>query len=236
MLCKRVIAAVLICNGNVVQTRQFKATNIVGKVETAVKFSAAWDADDIMLIDIGKTPWPGMLKTVEAVTQNVFVPVMVGGHINRMQQVRDVFNAGGDKVLVRTAAWMVPEFVRDVAIKCGSQAIAVCIDHDGRNVHPAPHLIAAHYAGDIVVNSTRNDGMKSGFDLEVLRIMAKTSHPIIAMGGCGKPEHAVEAFRAGADAVAIGNLLHYKEHAIVEIKRAAKAAGFPIRDSHFVVG
>ena len=238
MLCKRVIAAVLIADGNVVQTRQFKVTNVVGKVETAVKFFAAWDADEIMLIDISREPWPDMLKTVEAVTRDVFVPVTVGGHIRTMQQVRDVFNAGGDKVLIRRAACEKPELIENIYLKCGAQALCVCLDHANFTWVHAPIRIKVNWVGEYVLNDQSRDGTKTGFNIPVINSMATTRAidvPIIAMGGCGKPEHAVEAIQAGADAVAIGNMLHYSEHAVVKAKRAIKAAGFSVRESNLAV-
>ena len=228
MLKVRVIAVVLINEGNVVQTRQFKITNIVGNVKTAVKFFAKWDADEIVLIDISKQPWPGMLKCIEDVVDNVYVPVTVGGHINSIDKIRDIMLAGGDKVLVRRYATEHSTFLMSVAEKLGTQAVIFGMDINAGNADGRGLL----GAGEILLNSVQRDGTKLGYNLEAIEAVSQALKvPVIAMGGAGKPEHFAEAVKAGASAVAAGNFFHYMEHATVKAKQALKAAGYPVREA-----
>lgn len=249
MLKVRVIAVVLIHEGNVVQTRQFKVTNVVGNVKTAVKFFATWDADEIVLIDISPKPWEGMLKCVELVVDNVMVPVTVGGHVKSHDQIRDILLAGGDKVLIRTEAWRRPEFIKELSEKHGSQMIVAGYDwlDPARLPYPAnisvaernevdPQDLQINGAGEILLNCVGKDGTKEGFDLNAVKTVSwSVGIPVIAMGGCGEPIHALEAVKAGASAVAVGNALHYREHAVVKIKKCLAKHGVPIRDSKFAV-
>lgn len=228
MLKVRVIAVVLINEGNVVQTRQFKVTNIVGNVATAVKFFAAWDADEIILVDVSLHPWDGMLKCIETVADNVYVPITVGGHVRSHEQIRDIMMAGGDKILVRKYATEHPAFLMECAEKYGSQAVIFGMDINAGNVDGRGVL----GAGEILLNSVQRDGTKLGYNLEAIAAISEAFKvPVIAMGGCGEPIHALEAVKAGASAVAIGNILHYREHAVQKIKRVMINAGIPVRES-----
>lgn len=228
MLNARVIAVVLINEGNVVQTRQFKITNIVGNVKTAVKFFSQWDADEIVLIDISKTPWEGMLSCVETVTDNVFVPVTVGGHIRSHERIRDLMLAGADKVLVRNYAHEHPGFCMEVAERLGSQAIMFGMDINSGNADGRGML----GAGEILLNDRQRDGTKLGYNLTAIQDISEVvKTPLIAMGGAGKPEHLAEAIKAGASAAAAGNLFHYQEHATVLAKKAMREAGIRVRDA-----
>lgn len=230
MLKVRVIAVVLINEGNVVQTRQFKITNIVGNVKTAVKFFSQWDADEIVLIDISKEPWEGMLHCVETVTDNVLIPVTVGGHIRSMDQMQDLFRAGADKFLVRKHAQENPTFLMACAEKMGTQALVYGMDINAGNADGRGLL----GAGEILLNSVQRDGTKLGYNLEAIEAVSQALKiPVIAMGGAGKPEHFPEAVKAGASAVAAGNIFHYMEHATVKAKQALKAAGYPVREANF---
>lgn len=229
----RLIAAVLIYEGKVVQTRRFKVTNIVGDVRTAVKFFAAWDVDELMLIDISPKPWPGMLSCVAQATENVFIPVTVGGHITSLDQIRELQIHGADRILVRKALWEHPRFITDIAMKHGSQCVVA--GFDGLDVE-TPQLYERLGAGEILLNSTRLDGTKEGFDLETIsRVSAAVGVPVIAMGGAGKPEHFAEAVKAGASAAAAGNIFHYMEHATVKAKEAMREAGLPVRRASLAV-
>ncbi len=232
----RLIAAVLIDRGNVVQTREFRITNIVGNVDTAVKFFASWDVDEIALIDISREPWDGMLKTVERVVDNVFLPVSVGGKIRTLDRIRDIMLAGGDKIIVRDYARERPAFVTEVAEKYGSQAICVGIDvgADHRSAAQWANKMQRIGAGEILLNSTVRDGTKQGFDLVAIETVSQcVSVPVIALGGAGKVEHFAEAVEAGASAVAAGNLLHYSEHSTIRAKQAMIKAGIKVRESFF---
>jgi cyclase len=245
----RLIAAVLISEGKVVQTRHFKITNVVGDVKTAVKFFAAWDVDELILIDISPQPWSGMKDCVADVMKRIFIPVTVGGHISNLEQIRDLTLCGADRVLIRSAAWKRPEFITEVAERYGSQFVVaghdwIALDGLDRselyrarewNIQFAQKLESLG-AGEILLNVMARDGTKNGYDLKAI---SETSNavrvPVVAMGGAGKAEHFAEAIKAGADAVAAGNLFHYSEHATVKAKEAMIQAGLPVRKATFAV-
>lgn len=242
----RLIAAVLVSEGKVVQTKHFKITNIVGDVKTAVKFFAKWDVDEILMIDISRQPWPGMRACLEEAAKNVFIPITVGGHIASIETIAGLLRSGADRVLVRRHLWEHPEFASDVAAKFGSQVLVAgvdWVDQDAANNGDERHWLKTEQvrfaqrleelgAGEILFNSQAKDGTKEGFDIHgIAQVASNVKIPVVAMGGAGEPWHFVKALQVGADAVAAGNLFHYSEHATVKAKKAMKAAGWPVRDA-----
>lgn len=242
----RVIAVVLVQNGNVVQTKNFRVTNIVGNAKTAVKFFAAWDADEIVLIDISPQPWEGFLSILEEAASNIFIPLTVGGHISTHEQIRELQLRGADKVLIRRACWRSRDFVKEVIQRHGAQMVVAGLDWiepeqatRGDELHwiyAQPSYLQDLGVGEILLNHKGRDGTKEGFDLNAIKLVSRGVRiPVIAMGGAGKPEHFVEAVKAGADAVAAGNLFHYMEHATVKAKQAMKNAGITVREARLAV-
>lgn len=216
---RRLIAAILVDRGNVVQTRQFKTTNIVGNVKTAARFFNKWDVDEILMLNISRYD---MTEDVKAVAREIFLPLTVGGGVKSLDDMDRLFKVGADKIAIGQHATY--EFIHEAAERYGSQAVTQIINEEGEPVYVD--------TGEVLYNCRVRDGMKNGFDLEGIRRMADAlTIPLIAMGGAGMTRHFVEAAEAGADAVAAGNLFHYAEHATVLAKRAMKAAGIQVRDA-----
>lgn len=253
----RLIASLLINNGNVVQTRQFKRTNMVGSAFTAVDFFNSWSVDEIMVLEISYSESfaERFLDIVWNLSRRCFVPLTVGGKISCIDQVWAFTRAGADKVVINSAAVRNPALLDEVVSRFGSQCLVVSVDarrnqemesgyevviDNGRlpaGVDVLRHVssCANRGAGELVVNSLENDGDRRGYDLDLVRMV--TEHvdiPVIAFGGVGKWDHLVEGIVEGhAQAVAAGNIFHYTEHSTKKAKEHMIAAGLPMRHPHF---
>jgi imidazole glycerol-phosphate synthase subunit HisF len=257
MLKHRLIATLLVDCGNIVQTRHFKRTNMVGSAFTAVDFFNGWTVDEIIVLDISPdTSWtPRMLEIVTELSRRCFVPLSVGGKIRDVDTAARYLRIGADKVVINTAAIERPSLITEIAERYGRQCVIVSID--GRPDAEAPSGYAVTIdngrrdtkqdvvgwareaqdrgAGELMINSTTHDGNKQGYDLNLIKkVSAAVSIPVIAMGGAGQLSHFVDGIvSGGADAVAAGNLFHYFEHSTKKAKEAMAAAGLPVRGIGF---
>jgi cyclase len=253
----RLIATLLVDAGNIVQTRLFKRTNMVGSAFTAVDFFNGWTVDEIIVLDISPDTsfLPRMLEIVTELSRRCFVPLSVGGKICDVDMAARYLRIGADKVVVNTAAVERPALIADIARRFGRQCVIVSIDgrpngavesgyvvtvdnarrDTGHDVVAWARQVEQLGAGELMVNSTTHDGNKQGYDLDLIRkIGAAVSVPVIAMGGVGQLSHFVDGIViGGADAVAAGNIFHYFEHSTKKAKEAMAAAGLPVRSIGF---
>ncbi|MBY0431836.1 MAG: imidazole glycerol phosphate synthase cyclase subunit [Rhodospirillales bacterium] len=249
----RLIATLLVYKGDVVQTRRFKRTNMVGSAFAAVEFFNAWAVDEIMVLEISDDDRfrDHFLEIVEELSRRCFVPLTVGGKIADLERVRAYTRAGADKVVINSGALRVPGLLEEVAAGYGSQALVVSIDARPDAAMPSGYRVmigngreetefdaidwarrvVARGAGELMVNSTEHDGNKRGYDLELTRrVAAAVDVPVIAMGGVGDWQHMVDGIvEAGADAVAAGNIFHYTEHSTKKAKEYLIAKGLDVR-------
>lgn len=253
----RLIATLLIDSGNVVQTRFFKRTNMVGSAFTAVDFFNGWTVDEIIALEISNDlSWlERMQEIVAELSRRCFVPLSVGGKIRDKELAARYLRIGADKVVLNTGAVERPELITEIAERYGQQCVVVSIDarpdpelpsgyrvvvNNARNdtgfdaVEWASRAIACG-AGELMVNSTTHDGNKQGYDLGLIKkITTRSSVPVIAMGGAGKLSDFVDGIvQGGADAAAAGNIFHYTEHSTKKAKEAMAAAGLPVRSIGF---
>jgi cyclase len=189
-----------------------------------------------------------MARTVAAVTEQIFVPLAVGGGIRSVDDAAAVFDAGADKVAINTAAVDDPDLISRIAARYGSQAVVVAIDakrsEHGFDVYTRSGRLrtdrdavewareaAARGAGELLATSIDRDGTKSGFDTGLTAALSDTvSIPVIASGGAGTPGHFVEVFTAGrADAALAASIFHFEEHGIASLKRFLSSHGVPVR-------
>ena len=182
----------------------------------------------------------------------VFIPLTVGGGVRELQDIRNLLNAGADKVAINSAAIHHPEFVAEAAQKFGSQCIVVAIDakqvrhgddprweiftHGGRkptgiNAIEWAKKMTAYGAGEILLTSMDRDGTKNGFDLDLTsRISDSVPVPVIASGGVGELQHLVDGIIEGkADAVLAASIFHFGEHTVPEAKQYMAERGIDIR-------
>ena len=181
--------------------------------------------------------------------EQVFIPLTVGGGVRQVEDVRNLLNAGADKVSINTSAVMNPQLVADASARYGSQCIVVAIDakqvapgkwevftHGGRK---ATGLDAIEWAikmqtlgaGEILLTSMDRDGSKIGFDLALTRAVSNALEiPVIASGGVGNLQHLVDGVKqGGADAVLAASIFHYGEYTVQQAKQYMAEQGIEVR-------
>jgi cyclase len=254
MLKKRLIAVLILREARVVQSVQFKHTNVIHwKPLTAVDFFNRWAVDEIILIDVtrDKSTRQRFLDVLLGVSKKCFVPLTVGGWVNSLEEVLNLLKLGADKVIINTEAVQRPDLIPECARTVGSQCVVVSIDvkeHGGsryevyidRGREPtglSPFEWARKAqemgAGEIFLNSIDRDGFRQGYDLALVKgVVDSVSIPVIAMGGVFTWDHLVDGVKiGGADAVAAANIFHYTEHATKKAKEYMRQAGIDVRES-----
>ncbi|MFK4754494.1 MULTISPECIES: imidazole glycerol phosphate synthase subunit HisF [Oceanospirillaceae] len=250
-LAKRIIPCLDVDKGRVVKGVNFVGIRDAGDpVEIAKRYNDQ-GADEITFLDITASH-EGRETTVhmvEAIAEQVFIPLTVGGGIRELDDIRRMLNAGADKVSINSAAVYNPEFVRQASQKFGAQCIVVAIDakqvgdnhweiftHGGRkptgiNAVEWAVKMAEYGAGEILLTSMDRDGVKSGFDLGVTRAISDAVNiPVIASGGVGNLDHLVEGVKQGkADAVLAASIFHFGEYTVQQAKQHMAAAGIEMR-------
>lgn len=249
-LAKRIIPCLDVDRGRVVKGVRFAGLVDAGDpVEVARRYDAQ-GADELAFLDItaSSDQRNTMVDVVEAVAEQVFIPLTVGGGIRGLEDIRRLLLAGADKVSINTAAVQRQEFVAEAAREFGCQCIVVAIDakrtdpgwevytHGGRHgtgldaVHWARRM-SDYGAGEILLTSMDRDGTRSGFDLELTRaVSAAVPVPVIASGGVGSLEDLVDGIRIGhADAVLAASIFHFGEHTVLEAKQRLAQHGIEVR-------
>ena len=251
MLAKRIIPCLDVRDGKVV-----KGVNFVGikEVGDPVECAAEYDrqgADEIVFLDItASNEGRGtMLDVVRRTAQKVFVPLTVGVGIRTIEDFRDTLRAGADKVSVNSAAVKNPQLIKEAADIFGCQCVVVAIDakkcEDGHytvvinggridmGIDAVEWAKEAEElgAGEILLTSMDTDGVKGGFDLDMLNaVCSVVKIPVIASGGCGKLEHFTEVFeKTNASAALAASLFHYKELTVGQVKRELARHDIPVR-------
>lgn len=253
MLKNRVIPCLDVNEGRVVKGVNFVDLIDAGDPVEQAKIYDKQGADELCFLDITATSdnRGTILDVVNKVAESVFMPLTVGGGVRELQDIRNLLEAGADKIAINSAAVKNPEFVEEATYKCGNQCIVVAIDakrksngsngwevftHGGRKPTGIDAVewakkMAAYGAGEILLTSMDRDGTKSGFDIELTRTVSNSvSIPVIASGGVGTLDHMVEGIRdGGASAVLAASIFHFGEYTIQETKQAMHDAGLPVR-------
>jgi len=250
MLAKRIIPCLDVDAGRVVKGVKFLGLRDAGD---PVEIARAYDlegADELCFLDITASHENRaiILEVVARTADEIFMPLTVGGGIQKLEDIRKLLKAGADKVSINTGAVARPEFVREAAETFGTQCIVVAIDakrvggrwevftHGGRKPTGADALewaekMAEYGAGEILLTSMDRDGTKAGYDLELTRaVSSRLSIPVIASGGAGNLEHIYEALADGqASAALVASIFHYREYTIRECKQYLHQRGIPVR-------
>ena len=254
-LAKRIIPCLDVDGGRVVKGVKFVDIRDAGDpVEIARRYDQE-GADEITFLDITASHHDRdtTIHMVEAVAEQVFIPLTVGGGIRTVENIRTLLCAGADKVGINTAAVTNPEFVREASDTVGNQCIVVAIDakrvsaldapprwdiftHGGRKDTGIDALewaqkMEAYGAGEILLTSMDRDGTREGFDLELTRAMSDAiGIPVIASGGVGNLQHLVDGVTEGrADAVLAASIFHFQEYTIGEAKQYMQQNGIEVR-------
>lgn len=254
MLAKRIIPCLDVRDGKVVKGINFVGIKEVGDpVECAAEYDRQ-GADEIVFLDItASNEGRGtMLDVVRRTAQKVFVPLTVGGGIRTIEDFRDTLRAGADKVSVNSAAVKNPQLIKEAADIFGCQCVVVAIDakkcEDGHytvvinggridmGIDAVEWAKKAEElgAGEILLTSMDTDGVKGGFDLDMLNaVCSVVKIPVIASGGCGKLEHFTEVFeKTNASAALAASLFHYKELTVGEVKKELARHDIPVRATY----
>lgn len=251
MLAKRIIPCLDVDNGRVVKGVKFLDIKDAGDpVEVAQRYNEQ-GADEITFLDITATHHgrDTTYHTVERMAETVFVPLTVGGGVRKIEDIRNLLNAGADKVSINSAAIYNPEFVAEASSRFGAQCIVVAIDakkvadnrweiftHGGRNATGIDAIewavkMADFGAGELLITSMDSDGTKNGYDLALMRaINDKVNIPTIASGGVGNLQHLADGvLKGGADAVLAASIFHFGEYSIPEAKQFMAEQGIAMR-------
>ncbi|MGD9897118.1 MAG: imidazole glycerol phosphate synthase subunit HisF [Candidatus Methylacidiphilaceae bacterium] len=256
MLAKRIIPCLDVHAGRVTRGQQFGRAEEGGlrDVGDPVGLAARYNeegADELVFYDITASAEgrKTLLDVLRAVSDRCFVPLTAGGGVRTIDDIREMLLAGADKVSVNTAALADPGLIRAAAERFGSQCIVLSVDvrrtgsgswrvfsHGGRRTTEWEVLDWARQgvelgAGEVVCNSIDCDGMKSGYDASLIRLLADALPvPVVASGGAGKIEDFSEVFLSGhADAALAAGIFHSAEVSLPVLKEHLRALGIPIR-------
>ncbi len=251
MLSKRIIPCLDINNGRVVKGVNFVDLVDAGDPVEQARTYEAQGADELTFLDITASHErrETVVDLVGRVGKQVFMPMTVGGGIRTAADVRNMLNAGADKVSINTAALLNPGVIDEASAFYGCQCIVVAIDarrndsggwtvytHGGRKPTERDAIewareVVDRGAGEILLTSMDADGTKDGYDIELTRTVAEAVHvPVIASGGAGKLEHFAEALTEGkADAVLAASLFHFGTFTIEDVKRYLQEQGIEVR-------
>lgn len=250
MLAKRIIPCLDVNHGRVVKGKQFQNLRDVDDPVVLGKHYSESGADELVFYDITATheARKTFSDTVRAIAEELTIPFTVGGGIRKADDFRTMLLAGADKVSVNSAAVMHPEIIRESAERFGNQCVVLSIDgkrntnggwdvfveggrkNTGLSVVDWARRGVELGAGEICINSMDCDGEKSGYDLELLRVLsAELPVPIIASGGAGTMSDFLEAFRAGADAALAASVFHFGEISISDLKKYLSDQGIAVR-------
>ncbi len=252
MLTKRIIPCLDVTAGRVVKGVNFVALRDAGDpVEIARRYDEQ-GADELTFLDITASSDERdlILHMIEAVADQVFIPLTVGGGVRAVEDVRRLLNAGADKVAINTAGILDPGLLERSASRYGSQCIVCAIDakasapgrwevftHGGRRPTGLDAIewarrVTALGVGEILLTSMDRDGTRAGFDLELTRAVSDAvTIPVIASGGVGTLEHLADGVTIGrADAVLAASIFHFGEFTVAQAKAVMAARGIPVRE------
>ena len=251
MITKRIIPCLDVKNGRVVKGTNFKGLADVSSPVTLAEYYSSCGADELVFYDItasaeGRGIFTDILR--EAASK-VFIPLTVGGGINTLADFERVLGSGADKVSVNSGAIRNPAIIEEAAKRYGSQCVVLSADislvngkytvfarggrdNTGLDAIEWIRAGAERGAGEIVVNSIDTDGVKRGFDLEMLEAVCEAvSVPVIASGGAGRTEDFITLFKAlpKVDAGLAASVFHFGEIRIEDLKREMARNGIPVR-------
>lgn len=250
MIAKRIVPCLDVRDGRVVKGINFAGLQDVNDPVTLARFYNEQGADELVFYDITASAEERGLFTdiLKGVASEVFIPLTVGGGINTLSDFERVLNCGADKVSINSGALCRPQLIEEGAKRYGSQCVVLSVDV--RRVGDQWHVFAKGGredtglealewirqgeqlgAGELVINSMDTDGVKRGFDLELLEAVSNnTSLPIVASGGAGKSEDFIDLFQLPKiEAGLAASIFHYGEVKIPDLKKQLLTAKIPVR-------
>ena len=249
MPAKRIIACLDIRDGRIVKGRQFRALRDAGDpLERALRYRDE-GIDEIVVLDVSATLEARLagIRTIEAIAQELDVPLTVGGGVRTLDDVARLLEAGADKVAINSAALERPQLLADAAARFGSQCVVISIDarqQQGEYAiasHSASRAIArspfawareaqGRGAGEVLLTSIDRDGSRGGFDLDLVRgVREAVDLPVIASGGASSARSFADVLAAGADAALGASIFHDGDATAAQVKAVCRARGIAVR-------
>lgn len=260
----RLIPVLLLKNGLLVRSQEFVTHQIIGNPVNEVARFNEWCVDELIYLDITRSGehdlnrddlkfgnHGGFLSILEEVAKTCFMPLTVGGGIRSIDDMRQRFYRGADKVTINTLAIDSPHLIEEAASTFGTQAIVLSVDvrkhgegeyevmgrsgceSTGRRVEDWVTEMEARGAGEVLLQSIDQDGGGKGYDLELVQRVAESVNvPVICCSGVGSFEDYAPGIEAGAAAVAAANIWHFKELSDRQGKRALSLAGVDVRQTN----
>ena len=252
MLTKRIIPCLDVRDGRVVKGMNFSGLKDVSSPVALADYYSRSGADELVFYDITASS-DGRKLFTEILTETaskVFIPLTVGGGINTVEDLDRVLKCGADKVSVNSGAIRNPSLIKEAALKYGSQCVVISADvkrvdgvyrvfakggRENTGMEAIEWIVKCvkNGAGEVVLNSIDTDGVKQGFDIEMLRAVSESVDvPVIASGGAGKIEDFITLFNTlpKVDAGLAASIFHYGEVKIADLKAEMKRNGIPVRE------
>lgn len=252
MLTKRIIPCLDVRDGRVVKGMNFSGLKDVSSPVALADYYSRSGADELVFYDITASS-DGRKLFTEILTETaskVFIPLTVGGGINTVDDFDRVLKCGADKVSVNSGAIRNPSLIKEAALKYGSQCVVISADvkrvdgvyrvfakggRENTGMEAIEWIVKCvkNGAGEVVLNSIDTDGVKQGFDIEMLRAVSESVDvPVIASGGAGKIEDFITLFNTlpKVDAGLAASIFHYGEVKIADLKAEMKRNGIPVRE------
>ena len=251
MITKRIIPCLDVRDGRVVKGVNFEGVKDVSSPVDLAKYYSQNGADELVFYDITASYEERKLFTeiLTEVAKNVFIPLTVGGGINTLEDFDRVLKCGADKVSVNSGAIKNPQLIKEAALKYGSQCVVLSADikrvdgqfmvfakggreNTGMEAISWIKKCVSLGAGEVVVNSIDTDGVKNGFDIELLKQVCEAVNvPVIASGGAGSIQHFVDLFKEipDIDAGLAASILHFGEVKISDLKKELKENNIRVR-------
>lgn len=248
MLKHRVIPCVLLKDWQLVKSIGFESFRTIGHPTSTARIYNARNVDELIVLDIDASlnDEEINIETITDIAEECFMPLTIGGGIRSIDDIYKVLNAGADKVAINSVALDDLDFIKKASSIFGSQCIVCSIDV--RNIDGIykvytkskgileldPLVLAKQYqeygAGEILLTSVDNEGSTNGYDIELIKLFKdELDIPIILNGGMGKPNHAVEAIKNGADAIAAAYIFHFSQYTPNDIREIMNKNNISVR-------
>lgn len=246
----RLIARLDIKGENLIKGIHLEGLRIIGSPREFARKYYQEGADELLYMDVVASLYgrSNLIEIVSSTTQDIFIPLTVGGGIRTVENVRELLKAGADKIAINTAAVHRPELISEVSQKFGAQCMVLSLEvkrHSSNkweiytdSGREATGIDAIEWAirgvslgaGEILVTSIDKEGTKKGFDTDLIKaITEKVNVPVVASGGYGVPRDLVDVVASGADAVAFADALHYDRASFSDFRLIAESAGIEVR-------
>jgi len=247
----RLIARLDIKAPNLIKGVHLEGLRVIGNPQDFAYRYYQQGADELIYMDAVASLYGRnhLAEITKEAVKNIFVPLTVGGGIRSVEDVAAVLRSGADKVAINTAAVANPKLITQIAEKFGNQCMVLSIEakqlpsqgwevltengreRSGRDVVEWVTEAVDRGAGEVLLTSVDREGTRKGFDVDLLSLVSQSvTVPVIASGGMGRPEDAIEAVnKGGADAIAMADILHYERATIGDVRNVCRSAGLQVR-------